>query len=94
MAGILVLKHFVQDTEASRRGPLLFRHLYDRTPEDLKARNVPELRIPVTLLGDASHLIALPPMPWWVAEAMRWRMKLPWPNHYGTTILLQLGRRF
>lgn len=55
---------------------------------------MPEPWIPVTLLGDAFHPIALPPMPWWVAEAMCWRMELPWPNHYGTTILLQLGRRF
>jgi hypothetical protein len=45
----------VQDAANMKNGPLLFRHLYDRTPEDVQSWQVPELWIPITLLGDVFH---------------------------------------
>jgi hypothetical protein len=52
------VNQIVQDTANTMDGPLLFRQLYDHTPEDVKSWQVPEPWIPITLLGDAFHPVA------------------------------------
>jgi 2-polyprenyl-6-methoxyphenol hydroxylase-like FAD-dependent oxidoreductase len=51
------VQQILQDT-VQCNGPVLFRHLYDRTPEDVREWKVPQPWIPITLLGDAFHPVA------------------------------------
>jgi len=52
------LAHQIINETVSQNGPLVFRHLYDRSPQDVASWKMPQPWMPVSLLGDALHPVS------------------------------------
>lgn len=52
-----LVSQILQDSLEFNKDGMVFRHLYDRTPEDIETWSMQD-NIPITLLGDAFHPVA------------------------------------